>query len=86
MSAYRTQARDTSLEAERILIARYRSMSPAEKIVIVRDLSRMTQQLALAGLRRRYPDADDHELRMRLASARLPASVMRQVFGWTGGR
>jgi hypothetical protein len=86
MSTYRTQARDTSLEAERILIGRYRSMSPAEKIGIVRDLSRTSQELALAGIRRRYPDANDHELRMRLASTRLPASVMRQVFGWTGGR
>jgi hypothetical protein len=86
MSAYRTQARDTSLEAERILIGRYRSMSPADKIRIVRDLSRVSQELALAGLRDRYPDADDHELRMRLASTRLPASTMRQVFGWTGGR
>jgi hypothetical protein len=86
MGGYRTQARDTSLEAERFLIERYRSMSPVEKIAIVRELSRASQSLALAGLRRRYPDADDRELKMRLASTRLPASVMQQVFGWTGGR
>jgi hypothetical protein len=85
MSGYRTQASDTSRDAERILIERYRSMAPIDKIRIVRELSRASQALALAGARRRHPEADEHELRMRVASTRLPASVMSTVFGWTRG-
>jgi hypothetical protein len=86
VTRYKTQARDTSPETERLLIQRYRAMSPAEKVGIVRELSRASQALALTGLRRRHPSADDHELRMRLASTRLPDSVMREVFGWPPGR
>ncbi len=84
MSGYRTQARDTSVEAERLLIERYRAMKPADKIDLVRRLSRASQELARAGARMRHPEADERELRMRVASTRLPAWVMRQVFGWGG--
>jgi hypothetical protein len=84
MSGYMTQSSDTSLEAERWLIERYRAMTPAQKIHMFRELSRASQELALAGIRERHPDAGDDELRMRVASTRLPASIMSTVFGWDG--
>jgi hypothetical protein len=61
-------------------------MDPAEKILLFRELSRASQELALAGARARHPEADDDELRLRLASTRLPAVVMSRVFGWNGPR
>lgn len=79
---YRTQAADTSVEAERILIERYRAMTPAEKVAIARALTQAANELALAGARLRYPDANDDELRLRVAATRLPRDVMVAAFGW----
>lgn len=79
---YKTQSRDTDPAVERLLVERYRGMSAAEKIRLFRELSRASQELALAGIRRRYPDADDSELRMRAAATRLDERTMREVLGW----
>jgi hypothetical protein len=82
---YRTQASDTTLEAERVLIERYRAMSPADKLSIVRALCRATDELALVGARLRHPGASARELRLHAASTRLPAEAMRAAFGWSPG-
>ena len=47
------------------------------------ELSKAAEELALSGIRMRYPDADEAELRMRLASLRLSPTEMREAFGWT---
>ncbi len=85
MSRYRTQSPDTSVEAEQILVERYRAMSPADKVHIFRQLSRATQELALAGLRRRHPQASARELQLRLAATRLDRDTLRDAFGWPDG-
>ena len=82
MSRYRTQSPDTSVEAERILVQRYQTMSSADKLRVFRQLSRASQELALAGLRRRHPDASARELRLRLAATRLAPKALRDAFGW----
>ncbi len=82
MSSYKPQSPDTSIEAERVLLARYRTMTPAEKLRIFRQLSRTTQELALAGLRLRNPGASSSELRMRLAATRIDSLAMKEAFGW----
>lgn len=86
MSRYRTQSRDTAVEAERFLIERYRAMSPADKLRIFRQLSLATQELALAGIRRRFPEASPRELRLRLAATRLDRETLRDAFGWSGSK
>jgi hypothetical protein len=85
MSRYKTQSPDTSFEAERWLVERYRKMTPAQQIHIFQQLSRASQELAMAGLRDRHPHAGPEELRLRLAATRLSAETMREVFGWDGG-
>ena len=82
MSQYRTQSPDTSFDAERFLVRRYRVMSPADKVHIFRQLSQTAQELALAGLRRRHPEASPRELQLRLAAMRLDEQTVRAVFGW----
>ena len=82
MGRYRTQSSDTSYHAERMLLGRYRVMSPAEKVRIFCQLSQVSQELALAGLRRRHPEAARRELQLRLAATRLDAETMRAAFGW----
>ena len=86
MSGYRTQSADTSVEVEKVLLERYRRMSPAEKLDLVRSLTNAANELALAGARLRHPGSSDSELRLRVAARRLPADVMAAAFGWSPGR
>ncbi|MBI4567252.1 MAG: hypothetical protein HY719_02525 [Planctomycetes bacterium] len=50
------QPSDTRPEIEALLIARYREMSPSEKLECVRALTRAVQELALLDVRRRWQD------------------------------
>ena len=74
---------DTSPDAERVLIAGYRRMAPADKLRRVVALNRAVEQLARARLRQQYgPDIPERELRLRLGALRLDRSVMIDAFGW----
>src|SRR4051812_22053450 len=52
-----TMPDDTDAETTEHMSALYASMTPADKLRRVRDLTEMTARLALAGLRARHPDA-----------------------------
>lgn len=58
---------DTSEEAERIQIERWRQMTPQEKAALVSAMSRAAARLAHAGIRHRYPDATPRERFLRYA-------------------
>lgn len=55
-------------------------MSAAEKVAIVSGLSRATQELALAGIRQRYPRADSGEQFLRLAVLNLGFDLARRAY------
>jgi hypothetical protein len=74
--------RDTSPEAEAILVEGYRRMTPAQKMERVAALTRMVQELALSDIRRRHPHANERELHLRLASRWLDRETMVKAFGW----
>jgi len=57
-------------------------MAPAEKLALVSAMTRTAQELSLAGIRARHPDATDDELRLRLAALRLPRELMIRLFEW----
>lgn len=74
---------DTPEDIERRLIEGYRRMSPADRLERVASLNRALVALAGARIRSRYgPDLSERELRLRLASLRLPRQTMIDVFGW----
>lgn len=74
---------DTRAGIEDRLIEGYRRMSPAGKLARVESLNRALTALAAARIRARYgPDLDERELRLRLASLRLPRETMVTVFEW----
>ncbi len=83
---YQTQSADTSPEAERILIDAYRRMPPWEKARRMTELIRAVDELARAGIRERYPDAAEDEIRLRLGALRLDADIMVRVFNWDPAR
>ena len=77
-----TLARDTSPEAEEELLARLRAMAPWEKMALMSGLIRSAEELSLAGLRARHPEASEEELFLRLAALRLDRATMLRVYGW----
>lgn len=82
MSGYRTQASDTRPDVERIVIAGWRSMSAADKVRQVRELTSTARRFSLAGIRRRHPAATEGEVRLRLASFWLDRETMIRLFDW----
>jgi hypothetical protein len=74
---------DTSPAAERVMIAGYRLMSPAEKLERVAALNRALVALSTARLRAQYgPVMSPRELRLRLAALRLDPETMRTILHW----
>ncbi len=81
-STYKTQSEDTSYVAERLLFELWGKMSDEEKLNRIFDLNRSCRELAEMGIRERYPDASDEEIRLRLASLHLDRETMIQVYNW----
>lgn len=69
-------------EIERLLIEGMRRMSPAEKMRRIAGLNQTLEMLALSGIRVRYPEADEWECRLRVASRRVPPELLKKAFGW----
>ena len=74
--------RDTSPEAWELQLQILRRMTPEERSARACELSRMTRELALAGIRTRYPDASPREVKLRLAVLTIGAEMVRKVYGW----
>ena len=79
---YRTQSLDTGYEFERLLFRELRRLPIWRKAEMLSALCRGVQEIALAGLQSRYPEADEHELHFRLAALRLDRETMVRVFRW----
>ena len=73
---------DTHPAIQALLIDGYRKMSASEKLNHVRGLTLAVQELALADIRRRYPQADSREQALRLASRWIEPLLMARAFGW----
>jgi hypothetical protein len=73
-------ASDTSLEAERIQVELWRKMSPLQKVRVISDISRTVEQLALAGIRLRHPEASERECFLRLAILKLGRELACRVY------
>lgn len=72
---------DTSLETERVLFKMMRDMPPWRKLEMVGQLNQAVRDLALIGLRERYPNATPEELRRRLADMILGPELALKVYG-----
>ena len=78
----RTQSPDTDPAVEERQIEVWRRMTPAEKLHIVSELVRASEELALAGIRQRHPGATGRELELRLAALRLDRDLMLRWLDW----
>ncbi len=66
---------------EDLQIQLLRSASPVRKMEMLAELNASARVLAMSGLRSRYPDAKETELRRRLAGILLGEELARKVYG-----
>jgi hypothetical protein len=76
------QTSDTAPEIEARQVEAWRAMTPAAKLRLVSDLVCATEELALAGVRMRHPNADEREQQLRLAALRLDRATLIRWLGW----
>jgi hypothetical protein len=77
---------DTHPTIAKMILDGYRRMTPAEKLARCGDLSLAVRQLSAARIRMEHPDADDHEIRLRVAALLYPRELVSRAFGWTPER
>lgn len=73
--------RDTSEAASRRYHELLRGRAPHERLAQAMALSKMTRELAMAGLRARHPDASAEELRVRLVVRLYGRAAAMRIFG-----
>lgn len=72
---------DTHPQMEALQIQLWRQADPTQKMNMLAQLNSSARLLALTGLRSRYPQADEVELRRKLADLILGEELARKVYG-----
>ncbi|NMC19217.1 MAG: hypothetical protein GYA33_02250 [Thermogutta sp.] len=72
---------DTDPKMEAMQIQLWRQATPTLKMNMLAELNSFARMLALAGLRSRYPQAGESELRRKLAGLLLGEELARKVYG-----
>jgi hypothetical protein len=71
---------DTPLDVERLQVEGWRRMSPAQKAAVVSGLTQAAYDVALAGVRHRYPGASPREHFLRLAIITLGSDLAMKAY------
>lgn len=71
---------DTHPKMEALQIQLLRQARPTRKMEMLAELNASARTLALTGLRSRYPQASEAELRRRLADLLLGEELARKVY------
>ncbi len=72
---------DTNPKMEALQIQLWRQATPTRKMQMLAQLNASLKILALTGLRSRFPNASEAELRRRLAGLLLGEEIARTVYG-----
>ena len=81
-AGYRTQARDTSIDAELFQFDLLRAMGPAGRADLLDAMCRSVREMSDIGTRLRYPNATERELLLRFAAHHLDREKMVAAYGW----
>ena len=73
---------DTDPGTERVLIELTRAMPDWKKFRQIAALGDGCRRLAMVGLRERYPNATDEEVKKRFAALVLDRETVIKMFGW----
>ena len=72
---------DTSPEADERYHELLRQMGPERRLEAAMRLSNAVRELAMAGIRQRHPQADEHEQRVRLTVRLYGRAAAQRLFG-----
>lgn len=72
---------DTSQDIEAMLLAMMRETPTWRKMELMNQLNATAREFAMEGLRKRFPSADQSELRRRLADLLLGPELALKVYG-----
>ena len=75
------RASDTSQATERVLFDLAREAPAWRKVELMGEMYRTVCDLALSGLRNRYPHSSENELRRRLADLLLGTELALRAYG-----
>ncbi len=75
---------DTHPKMEALQIQLWRQASPTRKMHMLAQLNASANTLALMGLRSKFPNANEAELRRRLAGLLLGEELASKVYGVQG--
>jgi hypothetical protein len=81
VSGYRPQAHDTTEAIDRLVFEGFARMAPAARLALCARACRDLRELSMAGLRLRYPNASDRELRCRAGALALGRELTLRAFG-----
>lgn len=73
---------DTDSEVSDLVAECWRGLSPAQRLQLVTELTDAAEQLSLAGIRLRHPDATEEEVRLRAIAVRLGRELMVAAYDW----
>jgi hypothetical protein len=76
-----TIARDTSAEAEAVMLEIYRKMPAWRRLELLDEACALSMELARAGLRRRHPDASEEAIERLLRDLMLGEDLAGVVYG-----
>lgn len=76
-----TLSPDTIPPIEQMQVERLRRMPTWRKLALASEMAQAVRDLALAGLRQRYPDDSPTQRRRRLATLVLGAELAQRVYG-----
>jgi hypothetical protein len=73
---------DTTPKALEVFIELHRRMTPSQRLSHVFELTEFQEGLQRSSVRSMYPEADEREVFLRVASRRLDRETMIKVYGW----
>lgn len=76
-----SRAADTSREAAEMMLARFESMTHAERATIAAELNEQCTAFALAGIRSQHGALGDDDVRWHLAMRRYGEVLANEVYG-----
>lgn len=71
---------DTPPEASALQLEAYRRMSPGARLRVGLELTEVSRQLLVAGIRHRHPDYDEADVRLAFLRLWLGPDLFRRVY------
>jgi hypothetical protein len=71
---------DTTKNAEDIQLEIFRKMSPERRLLAALHLTRISRELLAAGIRKRHPKYDEHQVKLASIKLTIGADLFARVY------